>query len=131
MPKASGNNAGAPPKAAAANGTAVPLPKHRKPRRIYKEAVNKNRFGCRGRLITGPDRKYFWLAFIMIVIPGIAFLAAVYVPPVAQPIICTFHSRFLPIFTQCDTEAKIFARHERRLRPCLPFLSLPLTTMTV
>ena len=79
MPKASGNKASAPSKAAAANGGVVPLPKHRKPRRVYKEAVNKNRFGCRGRLITGPDRKYFWLAFIMIIVPGIAFLAAVYV----------------------------------------------------
>lgn len=55
------------------------MPTKRKPRRVYSEAKNKNRFSCGGRLITGPDRKFFWSAFVMIIIPGIAFIAAVYV----------------------------------------------------
>jgi hypothetical protein len=78
MPKHSGATATSTP-APAANGTLVPLPPHRKTRRFYKDAPNKNNFSCHGRLITGPDRKYFWAAFCMIIVPCVAFLAAVYV----------------------------------------------------
>lgn len=79
MPSKTDDKSGQSKKASSANDNAQSLPVKRKPRRIYKEAVNLNHFGCRGRLITGPDRKYFWMAFGMIIIPAVAFLAAVYV----------------------------------------------------
>lgn len=79
MPRDSGNKARTSSSASTARGDVVPLPTSRKPRRVYKESVNKNRFGCKGHFITGPDRLYFWGAMIMILAPGIAFLAAVYV----------------------------------------------------
>ena len=80
MPKENGQQAIQAGSDATADQSVVPLPPNRPRRRVYKQSVNKNRFACHGRLITGPDRKYFWLAFAMIVIPGIAFLAAVYGP---------------------------------------------------
>lgn len=76
MPKNSGATAQTIP-APSANGNVVPLPKRRRTRRLYKEAPNKNNFSCHGRLITGPDRAYFWAAFWMILVPCVAFLAAV------------------------------------------------------
>lgn len=79
MPAKSEDKSGQPSAASSADGGGRSLPLKRKPRRVYKEAVNLNRFGCRGRVITGPDRKYFWMAFLMIIIPAVAFLAAVYV----------------------------------------------------
>lgn len=80
MPRDSGTKLRTSSSASTACEDIVPLPMSRKPRRVYKESVNKNRFGCKGHFITGPDRLYFWGALLMILAPGIVFLAAVYVP---------------------------------------------------
>ena len=96
MPSKTDDKSGQSKKASSANDNCQNLPAKRKPRRVYKESVNLNRFGCRGRVITGPDRKYFWMAFGMFIVPAIAFLAAVYVLRTALAYRGPFYQRFLP-----------------------------------
>jgi hypothetical protein len=41
--------------------------------------VGEARVYCGGKVVTGPDRIYFYLAFAMTFIPSVVFIAAVYV----------------------------------------------------
>lgn len=50
-----------------------------KGKRAYKDWPAENTFYCKGRLLTGPDRTYFYFTGSSILFPGIVFLAGVYV----------------------------------------------------
>mmetsp|Transcript_6965 Transcript_6965/g.7648 ORF Transcript_6965/g.7648 Transcript_6965/m.7648 type:complete len:335 (+) Transcript_6965:44-1048(+) len=46
-------------------------------KRRYKDWPSENKFYCGGRIITGPDSKYFYATASSIIAPGIVFLAGV------------------------------------------------------
>lgn len=49
-----------------------------KKKKVFVEA-GESRVFCKGKLVTGPDRLYFYFAFLMTLLPTAAFMAFVYV----------------------------------------------------